>query len=274
MSFDWSAEDMPSLLDQLRSQEARRQRLFVCAMCRQGWSLLTDDSQTAVVCAEYYADHPTAKAKRRLDHWHGVISRAIPDVTEASRIWANITAWAAAYPSSAGAIREALFFYNEAGSDSCLAGVVKNAFDDIIGDPHQRFTDLSGGVLLPGFVERPVDLEDVHALDLEPVRSWNDRTVERLARSIYEERDFDRLPILADACEEAGLACQPILEHFRGVTTCPECEGIGYLPRKQRDDPRRYEQVQCACCQGKRQLCNQQPHFHGCWALDLILGKE
>src|SRR6185295_2097116 len=28
---------------------------------------------------------------------------------------------------------------------------------------------------------------------------WNDRTIPRLARGIYEERAFDRLPILADA---------------------------------------------------------------------------
>jgi len=58
--------------------------------------------------------------------------------------------------------------------------------------------------------------------------------VVKLAESIYDERAFDRMPILADALEEAGCANADILAHCR------------------------------------------QPgeHVRGCWAVDLILGKE
>jgi hypothetical protein len=56
--------------------------------------------------------------------------------------------------------------------------------------------------------------------------------VGKLAASIYEERAFDSLPILADALEEAGCADDAILGHLR--TT-------GW-------------------------------HFRGCWALDALLG--
>lgn len=64
--------------------------------------------------------------------------------------------------------------------------------------------------------------------------SWRTPTVTALAKAIYEDRLFDRLPILADALEEAGCTNPDILAHFRHP-------GV---------------------------------HVRGCWALDLILGRE
>ena len=64
--------------------------------------------------------------------------------------------------------------------------------------------------------------------------TWNDGTVVKLAESIYDERAFDRMPILADALEEASCTNADILAHCRG----------------------------------------RGPHVRGCWAVDLILGKE
>jgi hypothetical protein len=63
---------------------------------------------------------------------------------------------------------------------------------------------------------------------------WNGGTVPKLAQGIYEDRAFDRLPILADALEEAGCTNADILDH---------CRGLG-------------------------------PHVRGCWVVDLLLGKE
>jgi hypothetical protein len=45
--------------------------------------------------------------------------------------------------------------------------------------------------------------------------SWQGETVRRLARGIYEARAWDRVPILADALEEAGCADPAILGHLR-----------------------------------------------------------
>jgi hypothetical protein len=64
--------------------------------------------------------------------------------------------------------------------------------------------------------------------------AWNGGTVPKLAQAIYDERAYDRLPILADALEEAGCTNLDIQTHFRGPG----------------------------------------PHVRGCWALDLILGKQ
>jgi hypothetical protein len=63
---------------------------------------------------------------------------------------------------------------------------------------------------------------------------WRTSAVTGLAAVVYEEKAFDRLPILADALQEAGCEDQEILGHCRG-------EG---------------------------------PHARGCWALDSVLGKE
>ena len=49
--------------------------------------------------------------------------------------------------------------------------------------------------------------------------SWNDGTVVRLARAIYDECRFQDLPVLADALEEAGCAEPGILGPMRRKPT-------------------------------------------------------
>ena len=49
-----------------------------------------------------------------------------------------------------------------------------------------------------------------------PRLAWDDGTVRRLATAVYDERAFDRLPVLADALEEAGCTSQDVLSHCRG----------------------------------------------------------
>jgi hypothetical protein len=63
---------------------------------------------------------------------------------------------------------------------------------------------------------------------------WNDGTVKKLAQSIRAKRTFHRLPVLADALEEAGCQDADILAH---------CRQAG-------------------------------EHVRGCWVVDLLLGKE
>jgi hypothetical protein len=69
---------------------------------------------------------------------------------------------------------------------------------------------------------------------LPTILTWNDHTVSRIAEGIYAERAFERMPILHDALLDAGCADEALLTHCR----------------------------------------NPEGHVRGCWALDLILGKE
>ncbi|HEY7309444.1 MAG TPA: hypothetical protein VH643_08815 [Gemmataceae bacterium] len=64
--------------------------------------------------------------------------------------------------------------------------------------------------------------------------SWNDSTIPKLTHAIYEDRGFDRLPILADALEEAGCDNADILNHCR----------------------------------------QPGEHVRGCWVVDLLLNKS
>jgi hypothetical protein len=66
--------------------------------------------------------------------------------------------------------------------------------------------------------------------------SWlacNDGAAPKMAQAIYDDRAFDRLPLLADALEEAGCDDREILDH---------CRSGG-------------------------------EHVRGCWVVDLLLGK-
>jgi hypothetical protein len=80
-------------------------------------------------------------------------------------------------------------------------------------------------------------LRDIFSNTFHPVtvtRNWLAPIVKQLATAIYEDRDFDRLPILADALEDAGCNQPDILSHLR----------------------------------------SGGDHCRGCWALDLVLAKE
>ena len=64
--------------------------------------------------------------------------------------------------------------------------------------------------------------------------TWITSDVLALATGIYQDQAFDRLPILADALQDAGCDSEDVLNHLR----------------------------------------SDGPHVLGCWSLDLVLGKS
>jgi hypothetical protein len=69
---------------------------------------------------------------------------------------------------------------------------------------------------------------------IKPNPLWHGTTVAGLAQSIYDDRAFDRMPILADALEDAACDNADILSHCR----------------------------------------QPGAHVRGCWVVDLVLGRE
>lgn len=90
-------------------------------------------------------------------------------------------------------------------------------------------TDLLRDIFHNPFAKEPIELDP----------NWRTSTVVELANTIYHEKAFDRMPVLADALEDAGCTNQEVLDHCR-----------------------------------KDQGADQCSHVRGCWVVDLILGKE
>ncbi|WP_246173516.1 hypothetical protein [Limnoglobus roseus] len=85
-------------------------------------------------------------------------------------------------------------------------------------------------------VEQVHIYRDIFGNPFRPVTffpSWLTPTSVAIATGIYDDRAFDRLPILADALQDAGCEDADILGH---------CRGDG-------------------------------PHVRGCWVIDGVLGK-
>jgi hypothetical protein len=100
----------------------------------------------------------------------------------------------------------------------------------------QHLALLSGCIRdLFGYPGCPLPQPSAHVL------AWNDRLVPRICAAIYEERgvpfgtlDNARLAILADALLDAGCEDEHLIHHCR----------------------------------------SRGSHFRGCWAIDLLLGKD
>jgi hypothetical protein len=206
---EWLACEDPSLLLGSVSQHRRKLRLFACECVKHALVSQTDEFgvQVVVTVAEKMSDGQSTETER-LDamDWS---ERA---AGFASNAWSYLVGAAAAtlHPipvEAAGLAVEQLETFHLELFNRTDQEVGRKLLHDIFGNPF-----------------RPVAFAD----------SWRSETVTSLASAIYAERAFDRMPILADALEEAGCDQPDILAHCRGPGT----------------------------------------HVRGCWVVDGVLGKE
>jgi len=186
---------------------ARKMRLAAVACCRHTWHLLEDEiSRNAVEAAELYADKLITSAEI-----HELEERA-SELVDLSRQYGTDNKADAA---QAAALCLALWAQASWGTSQVL-GLTEKIIS--------RQTQM--GILCCVFRVpfRPT------SFDL----AWRTSDSLALANGIYTERAFDRMPILADALEEAGCDSEEVLLH---------CRGDG-------------------------------PHVKGCWVVDAVLGKE
>jgi hypothetical protein len=215
----------------------RKLRLFACACCRRVWHLLDNRSRMAVDGVERGPDgfgklevwavgemEQRLKGRRAsrvmmidLPPWWRVVTTLLSGQTEwvkrlvdriNERVHARANDTQAALRAAPGDEVQAARAAWEAAQ---AAKAQEQAYQctvlrDILGNPFRAVT-VNPGRLTPGLIE--------------------------LARMMYEDRAFDRLPVLADALEAAGCADADILAH---------CRGPG-------------------------------PHTRGCWVVDLLLRR-
>jgi hypothetical protein len=204
---EWKAgQRLDYLWDQLAANAGpRKQRLFWVAKCRRVWAWFDERSRRAVEVAELYADG-NATREELLAALRSVDPRVI-----ASAACAGDEDMADGWSESIGNPPPPPAVWADGGT---WAGAQRREslalLYEIMGNPF-RSTEV-----------KPVWL------------TWNNGTVSKLARAIYTDRAFDRLPLLADALEDAGCADATILAH---------CRSGG-------------------------------EHVRGCWVIDLLLGKE
>jgi len=194
-----------------RAISDRQLLLWACACCRSVWDGLTSHRQKVVQVTERYADGQISQGElvaswdsSRSSAWDAWLFSVEPPSI----------ARCAAYAAHRIALH--------AWCRTCKLSPARHAF---LARIRCQEAELLRHTLGNPFHFRAIDPSWL---------TWHRGTVQRLARSIYVERRFDEMPILADALEEAGCEQQQILDH---------CRQAG-------------------------------DHLRGCWLLDLLLGRE
>jgi hypothetical protein len=207
------------MLEFLRDKVSdRKLRLFSCACCRLIWDQIkTEACRRAVEIGESYADGQVQKK----------YLKQARSASSTSMEGADHVAWCAVRENAAIGARDVA----RAAAWQMVARPVTPDGDkgwSLVGDLKDAEAQLAD--ILRDLVENPLWAPSAERGWL----SWNDGAIVKLAEAIYIERAPDRLPILADALEDAGCTDETILRHCR-------------QPRE---------------------------HVHGCWVVDLILGKS
>jgi hypothetical protein len=223
------------MLEFLRDKpKGRKLRLFACACCRRVWHLLWVESGRPTIEASE-SFADGALTLTDLERWS---DKHIPfgPVDKVSAFEAQIAASEHGYGE---------FAWRHAASVCASIARAKGAEESGV---------ILGSCDWPkamNAVEQSVQcflLRDIFGNPFRPspllphdILKWHDRTIPRLAEAIYQERqmpqgtlDNARLAILGDALLDAGSEDEALMRHLR----------------------------------------EPQVHVRGCWALDVILGKE
>jgi hypothetical protein len=221
-----------------RRANKRKLRLFAVACCHRIWPLVSHGrSRAAVLVAERFADGQATSEELRAAE------------AEANAIW----------------LKDALDDAAMACFHVCTAQVaglhaagtaIRAVWSHQLGEARRRGDLVPDGLSFSRPIQAAEEAEqcrllcDIFGNPFQPLPpkkgkrawedqkcrwlAWNDGTVQKIAQVIYDERAFDRMPILADALEDAGCADQSILDH---------CRQAG-------------------------------EHVRGCWVVDLLLDKR
>lgn len=219
METEWlgCVDPLKMLAFQQGRASERQLRLLACGCCRLVWKeLTTKRSRRAVEIGELYADNVAVEPERvRVEFLAAQAASEIAPKQMAGFNFRYIGASRSTEEARRSMAREAV-----AESDRFHAERIRFLYRD------GEF-GLEGVSLIRDIFGNPFRLASV-----DP--SWLTSTVVQLAQGIYEDRAFDRLPILADALQDAGCDNVDILDHCRG----------------------------------------QGPHVQGCWVVDIILSKS
>lgn len=239
---EWRAcTDVELMLKFLRSKVSERKlRYFALACCGRIVDLIVDRrAEVAIEFAEQFADVGVARKRGRpairkaadvLCHEWAQARWRTTDEKEKARC---LIAGNAAHAAKATLESSAWHSADWASGFSANA----RAWEWIIAHKPGSLPDFDQAAKRTEQFEQVPLIHDIFGNPFRPVSvdpSWLTSTVTNLAKGIYTDRAFDRLPILADALQDAGCDSDDILNH---------CRGPG-------------------------------PHVRGCWVVDLLTGRK
>jgi hypothetical protein len=262
---EWLAcRNQEIMLTWLKHQGSKRKfALFACACCRRIWHLIADERKCRAVELVELID----LGLERRDEWEALCivlrsaaSPSIEGLTQEENKWrqsaealaaTTITChepggnadWAAMLAANVQAADDhdwALVLARNAAHYAGLAAITARTGSIPSGESERDWKAFWHKVGQAREAElRPQSnlVRDILGNPFRPVAlnpAWRTSNVTALAQSIYNDRAFERLPILADALEDAGCDNADILNHCR----------------------------------------QPAEHVRGCWIVDLILGKE
>ena len=205
---------------QPRTTHRRKPLLFGVACCGRIWDHIINPQLREVVdVAERFADGDASDRELRR------VTKAVRDVTKGE--WTGVC-WEAV----------TCLIHREGHPIGPANGVNKYAPMAKCGADNNVFTAEGVAIREAEKQAHATLIREVFTNPFRPVSfsaEWRTSDVLLLAEGIYAERAFDRMPILADALQDAGCDNEDILIHLRDANA---------------------------------------EHVRGCWALDLILGKE
>ncbi len=261
---------------------ARKLRLFACACCRQVWDGTVchecgGDPNAVNTMGGMDSECPVCLGSGRIGGLTDPRSRRAVEVAEryadGLATWeamqeynhGDYVCWEIDSQAAVGAVRDS----------GVPPAVQASLLRDVFGNPYRpRKCECNYGSGVP--CENCYNRRDWLA--------WNDGCVKKLAQAIYDEREFGRMPLLADALEEAGCEDAAILGHLRSRRRCPKCGGKGVIktpgsnwgptmPCREVGTPNLADWPSGVGCDGSGWL-DAGPHVRGCWVIDILLGKE
>jgi hypothetical protein len=211
----------------------RKLRLFAVGCCRRIWDVLEfGTGRDAVEVADRFADGRAslallqtahAQMKKEAEEWDRWVPYESADLENAEAAWAACAA--------TGPIPSPMFLkVADRAANAAVGGGKRLALP----------TEFHPGEPLKPEIQRRLTIEAQAQCNLlrdifgtTPIDpAWLTPDVVGLARTIYDGREFNQLPILAEALIDAGCNAGKLLSH----------------------------------------CCEQELHVRGCWAIDRLLG--